>query len=128
METTTASPADASKPNSSSNDSDGSIKETIEAILVAFILAFIFRGFVVEAFVIPTGSMAPTLLGAHMRFTCKECGYAFDVNYPPVNPGAADDTDIPSRAGPVQTRDGLVDRAFTIYCANCRHKVSYAEA
>src|SRR5690349_15745307 len=66
--------------NSSSAD-DGSIKETIEAILVAFILAFIFRGFVVEAFVIPTGSMAPTLLGAHMRFVCDDCGYQFDVNY-----------------------------------------------
>ena len=38
------------------NGSD--IKETIESILIAFILAFIFRGFVVEAYVIPTGSMA----------------------------------------------------------------------
>src|ERR1700733_14132653 len=54
---------------------EGSIKETIESILVAFILAFIFRGFVVEAFVIPTGSMAPTLMGAHSRFICDDCGY-----------------------------------------------------
>src|SRR5277367_2598937 len=57
------------------------IKETIESILVAFVLAFIFRAFVVEAFVIPTGSMAPTLLGAHLRFRCPDCGYVFDVNY-----------------------------------------------
>src|SRR5690242_3442202 len=56
------------------------VKETIESILIAFILAFVFRAFVVEAFVIPTGSMATTLLGAHMRFTCRECGYVFDVN------------------------------------------------
>src|SRR3954462_12433239 len=62
-------------------DPQGSVKETIESILVAFILAFIFRAFVVEAFVIPTGSMAPTLLGAHMRFVCHDCGYHFDVNY-----------------------------------------------
>src|SRR5688572_14060442 len=47
------------------------IKETIESILVAFILAFVFRAFVVEAFVIPSGSMAPTLLGGHMRFRCE---------------------------------------------------------
>src|SRR5215204_5485668 len=60
---------------------DGGVKETVESILVAFILAFIFRAFVVEAFVIPTGSMAPTLLGAHMRFRCNDCGYRFEANY-----------------------------------------------
>ena len=42
-----------------------SIIDTLQSLLIAFILAFTFRGFVVEAFVIPTGSMAPTLLGAH---------------------------------------------------------------
>ncbi len=41
------------------------VKETIESIVVALILAFVFRAFVIEAFVIPTGSMAPTLYGAH---------------------------------------------------------------
>ncbi|MHB1155730.1 MAG: S26 family signal peptidase [Phycisphaerales bacterium] len=56
---------------------DGSIKETLQSITVAFILAFVFRAFVVEAFVIPTGSMAPTLLGQHVKFTCPECGYHF---------------------------------------------------
>src|SRR5687767_11743928 len=73
------------KPTPPAADSDHSavrgIKETLESILVAFILAFIFRAFVVEAFVIPTGSMAPTLLGAHMRFNCKDCGWQWDVNY-----------------------------------------------
>src|SRR5688500_5802207 len=62
-------------------DNHGSVKETLEALVVAFILPFLFRAFVVEAFVIPTGSMAPTLLGAHMRFTCKDCGYDFTTNY-----------------------------------------------
>lgn len=51
--------------------------ETIESIVIAFILAFVFRAFVVEAFVIPTGSMAPTLLGQHVRVTCPECGHHF---------------------------------------------------
>ena len=36
-------------------------RETVEAIVVAMILAFLVRGFEAEAFVIPTGSMAPTL-------------------------------------------------------------------
>ena len=33
--------------------------------------------FIVEAFVIPTGSMAPTLLGAHFDVICPKCGYIF---------------------------------------------------
>src|SRR5829696_7812625 len=88
---------------------EGSVKETIESILVAFILAFIFRAFVVEAFVIPTGSMAPTLLGAHMRFTCHDCGYRFTANYSPPNRTGSDDMYIPS----VSAQD------YTVVCPNC---------
>ena len=60
--------------------SDDSLKETFESIVIAFILAFIFRAYVVEAFIIPTGSMAPTLLGAHVNVTCRECGYRYAVD------------------------------------------------
>jgi len=38
------------------------IREWIEAIIVAFILAMVIKIFIVEAFKIPTGSMRPTLL------------------------------------------------------------------
>ncbi|MCY2954438.1 MAG: S26 family signal peptidase [Planctomycetota bacterium] len=88
------------------------VKETIESILVAFILAFVFRAFVVEAFVIPSGSMAPTLLGAHMRFDCEECGYPFDVNFPSQDRGG-DDISIPHVAPAV----------FSMHCPNCGFKV-----
>jgi signal peptidase I len=56
-----------------------SILETLEAIVIAFVLAFVFRAFIVEAFVIPTGSMAPTLYGAHDEVVCSDCGYRFAV-------------------------------------------------
>lgn len=56
---------------------EDSIRDTLEAIVIAFILAFVFRAYVVEAFVIPTGSMAPTLMGEHFRVTCAQCGYRF---------------------------------------------------
>ena len=59
---------------------DETVKETIESIVIAFILAFMFRAFVVEAFIIPTGSMAPTLLGAHVSVQCSSCGYGFDAS------------------------------------------------
>jgi len=38
------------------------IREWIESIVIAFILAMVIRAFVVQAFKIPTGSMRPTLL------------------------------------------------------------------
>ena len=56
------------------------IAETLQSLLVAFTLALAFRGFVIEGFVIPTGSMAPTLLGQHARTHSEVTGYqyAFD--------------------------------------------------
>src|SRR6478672_4954504 len=54
-----------------------SVKDTLESIVVAFILAFVFRAFIVEAFVIPTGSMAPTLYGNHLTKTCSTCGFEY---------------------------------------------------
>jgi signal peptidase I len=39
---------------------------TLQSLIVAFVLAMTFRGFVTEGFVIPTGSMAPTLMGEHL--------------------------------------------------------------
>jgi len=57
----------------------GQVKEMLISVIIAFILAFVFRAFVIEAFVIPTGSMAPTLMGAHMRFQSAETGYNWAV-------------------------------------------------
>ena len=56
------------------------IRETIESVVIAFVLAFLFRAFEAEAFVIPTGSMAPTLMGVHKDLTCKECGFPYRVS------------------------------------------------
>ena len=47
---------------------------------MAFILALVVRGFEAQAFVIPTGSMAPTLMGRHKEVTCPQCGFVYTVN------------------------------------------------
>ena len=54
-------------------------RETVESIVVAFTLALLFRAFEAEAFVIPTGSMAPTLMGRHKDLTCAACSRDFRV-------------------------------------------------
>ncbi len=54
-----------------------SYAKTIESFAVALILAFMFRAFVAEIFVIPTGSMAPTLMGAHKDVQSSETGFQF---------------------------------------------------
>lgn len=51
------------------------IRETVESIVVAFLLAFLFRTFEAEPFVIPTGSMAPTLLGSHKDIFGEKTGF-----------------------------------------------------
>src|SRR6476619_3744568 len=56
------------------------IRETVESIVIAFVLAFLFRTFEAEAFVIPTGSMAPTLMGRHKDVVCPECDYRYQTN------------------------------------------------
>ncbi|MEQ9461913.1 MAG: signal peptidase I [Phycisphaeraceae bacterium] len=63
---------------------DESIKETLESLVIAFVLAFVFRAYVVEAFVIPTGSMAPTLLGQHVRVMSEQSGYGYEVDVPEI--------------------------------------------
>lgn len=79
-------------------------RETVESICVAIILALLFRAFVAEAFVIPTGSMAPTLMGAHKDLECSQCGSDYQVGASVENDGG------PQRKTVVAS-----------VCPNCRH-------
>ena len=60
--------------------SPAATRETIESVIIAFVLAFLFRTFEAEAFVIPTGSMAPTLMGKHKDIECPMCHYRYQVS------------------------------------------------
>jgi len=66
-----------SGPGGRKKDRIAEIANTFEWLITAFVLAFIFRTFVMEAFRIPTGSMADTLMGAHFRLRCPQCGYKY---------------------------------------------------
>ncbi len=60
--------------------SQAAVRETVESVVIAFVLAFLFRTFEAEAFVIPTGSMAPTLMGRHKDFECPACGHWYQIS------------------------------------------------
>jgi len=91
---------DGNKPAQKKNRAE-EIANAFEWLITAFILAFVFRAFVMEAFRIPTGSMADTLMGAHFRLRCPECGYKYEYGFVPTSPlyGLPEDTIPP---GPVQ--------------------------
>jgi len=62
-----------------SHDSMKQFRDSIEAIVVALLLAFVIRAFVVQAFKIPSGSMLDTLqIGDHLLVT----KFAYDVRLP----------------------------------------------
>lgn len=82
-------------------------RETVESVVVAFVLAFLFRTFEAEAFVIPTGSMAPTLYGQHRDIYCEHCGTRFAVG---ASSGPADDAEV---------RDGKIVSAYRTHFALC---------
>ena len=68
-----------------------STRDSVESVVVAIILALLFRGFIVEAFVIPTGSMAEGLHGRHMDVDCPECGFQYQTTASDEN---ADEIDL----------------------------------
>lgn len=88
-----------------------SIRETVEAMAVALILALLFRGFEAEAFVIPTGSMAPTLMGQHKDLCCSQCGYWYQA-------GASSESEELAQQ---QGRAGQVEDVVWTTCPICRY-------
>jgi signal peptidase I len=82
-------------------------REFVETVVFVVVLVSMLNVFVVQAFVIPTGSMAETLYGYNKVLTCPECGYEFVVN-------ASDEVD-PQNGRPRQKLTGYC-------CPNCRYE------
>ncbi|MBX6312125.1 MAG: signal peptidase I [Isosphaeraceae bacterium] len=52
-------------------------RATAEFLVILLIGILFSRTFAAEAYIVPTGSMAPTLLGLHREFTCPNCDKSF---------------------------------------------------
>ena len=82
-------------PKEASRKRKSTVREWVESIIIAFVLAMIIRTFLVQAFKIPTGSMRTTLLEGDLILVNKFIYGAkipfMDVNLPVVrSPGRGD--------------------------------------
>jgi signal peptidase I len=89
------------------------VREIIETVVFVVVLVLLLKTFLAEAFVIPTGSMATTLLGYHKEVTCEQCKYRFKVN-------ASDEAEDRPNRPPDRVVEGI--------CPNCRFHNHFPEA
>jgi|GEM_PF-2161237 len=85
--------------------------DSVKGIIVAFTFALVFRAFVIEGFEIPTGSMAPTLMGQHTLITSPATGYTWPAG-PAPNSYAGPDR-APSRKQSYRTVDPMSGAEYT---------------
>jgi signal peptidase I len=96
----------AAKPQAETPAVKDPFREIVETIVFVIVLVLLLKTFVAEAFVIPTGSMAETLLGYQKWVTCPQCGHEFPVN-------CSSEVD-PQQGPPVEV--------VACTCPNCRYK------
>jgi signal peptidase I len=90
-----------------------SVREIIETIVFVVVLVLLLKSFAAEAFVIPTGSMAQTLLGYQKEVECPDCGLKF-----PINCSQEVDPSEGARSTPV----------YACVCPNCRQRIHFPNA
>src|SRR5262249_34469558 len=56
------------------------VRQVVEPVGFVVVLLLLLQGFLAEAFVIPTGSMATTLYGYHREVECPSCKFRFPIN------------------------------------------------
>jgi signal peptidase I len=110
---TEAQAATRTRPRPHLAQRSDSAREIIETIVFVVVLVLLLKSFAAEAFVIPTGSMAQTLLGYQKEVECPDCGYTF-----PINCSQEVDPNEGGRPSPV----------YACVCPNCRQQIHFPNA
>jgi signal peptidase I len=108
----TATQATPTPANSTSAQPRDAFREVLETIVFVVALVLMLKLFVVEAFVIPTGSMAETLYGYQKIAECPDCGHRFPVN----------------ASSEVEPPDGQKRPVIGACCPNCRYRWTWLPA
>lgn len=106
---TLAPPAAGAKPAAKADKKAAprdAVREALETVVFVVVLVFLLKQFVVEAFVIPTGSMAETLYGYQKIIDCPECGHQFPLNC----------------SSEVDPQDAMPRLVAGYCCPNCRYR------
>jgi signal peptidase I len=59
------------------------IRRCLEVAVLLIVTVLVTRAFITEAYIVPTGSMAPALAGNHKSCQCPCCGYPIMIGAPP---------------------------------------------
>ena len=98
----------ANPPTPPREREEGLRRATTEFLILLGIGILMLRTFAAEAYVVPTGSMAPTLLGYHKEVTCPNCQFPFVI-------GMDERGRSPRPVCPNCGQDGL-DREIAVEC------------
>lgn len=67
----------------------GVFRQIVESLACLAVAVIVFRAFLVEGYIISTGSMAPSLLGYHKQVVCPDCQFEFAFGVAFDRPGVA---------------------------------------
>lgn len=81
--------ASATSPDSCTPDEPGLFRQIVESLGCLAVAVIVFRAFLLEGYIISTGSMAPSLLGYHKQIECPDCGFDFAFGVAFDRPGGA---------------------------------------
>jgi signal peptidase I len=102
-------PAEKAAEKPKPDEHRDTLREIFETIVFVVVLVLLLKTFVAEAFVIPTGSMGPTLYGYQKLVTCDKCQYVFPVNC----------------SSEVDPQDGIKRPVIGCYCPNCQNEINW---
>lgn len=78
----TSLPCQSSTPSVTTSPRLSPVRRFIESVLLLLCVLLVLRVLGTEPYSVPTGSMAPALMGNHRATTCPRCGYPVRVGLP----------------------------------------------